>query len=123
MGRSQGSRAAAAASVGVEEDAAGLGFDLFGDGSDLAEAEVVKSSRSRAQQAAMAAAALQPWGAAGGGGGGGGKKKGKGGKQPAAPKVEVQQPKALLQQHCQRCGWAAPRFERLQHGGLRLEVS
>ena len=111
---------AAAGSDSEDEGAAGLGFDLFGDGSDLAEAEVVKSSRSRAQQAAMAAAALQPWGAAGGGGG---KKKNKGGKQSAAPKVEVQQPKALLQQHCQRCGWAAPRFERLQHGGLRLEVS
>ena len=77
--------------------------------------QVVKSARNRV--AAAVAAALKPWGAASGGNG---KKKGKGSKLSAAPKVEVQQPKALLQQHCQRSGWAAPRFERLAHGGMRL---
>lgn len=76
---------------------------------------MVKSGRSRAHAAAAAAAAAQ----AKAGSGGGGKKKGK---QVAAPKVEQQQPKALLQQHCQRCGWAALRFERLPHGGMRLEA-
>ena len=40
-----------------------------------------------------------------------------------APKPpEVVQPKAALQQHCQRAGWPAPRFERLPPGGMRLEV-
>jgi hypothetical protein len=77
---------------------------------------VVKAKRSRAELAAAAAATLQPWG----GGGGGGKKKG-GGKAAPPPKPELQQPKSLLQQHCQRCSWAAPRFERLPHGGMRLE--
>ena len=27
------------------------------------------------------------------------------------------EPKYLLQQHCQKCGWPAPRFERLQGQG------
>ncbi|KAI3433652.1 hypothetical protein D9Q98_003461 [Chlorella vulgaris] len=96
-------------------DEGGLGFDLFGDGSALEGAEVVKAKRSRAELAAAAAATLQPWG-----GGGSGKKKG-GGKAAPPPKPELQQPKSLLQQHCQRCSWAAPRFERLPHGGMRLE--
>lgn len=102
---------------GSDDEGPGLGFDLFGDSSTLEEAEVVKARKTRVQ---LTAAALQPWGA--GGGGGGGKKKGKQGKAAPAPKVEQQLPKALLQQHCQRCCWAAPRFERLAHGGLRLEV-
>jgi ATP-dependent RNA helicase DHX29 len=112
-----GQEAAAGAAGSDDEDGAGLGFDLFGDGSALEEAEVVKARKSRAQLIA-AAAAVQPWGTAGTAGG---KKKGKqGGGKPQPPKVEEQQPKALLQQHCQRSGWAAPRFERLPHGGMRL---
>ena len=106
------------------EDEAPPDFDLFGDGSALEGAEVVRAKKSRAQRlaeaAAATAAAMQPWGA--GAGGGKGKKGGKQqGKAAAAAAPEPQQPKALLQQHCQRCGWAAPRFERLAHGGLRLE--
>lgn len=127
--RHSGGAAAAAAAEAAgsegeleESEDEGLGFDLFGDGSALEGAEVVKSRKTRAQlvaaaAAAAAAAGVQPWGAAAGS-----KKKGKGGKAaPPPPKVEPQQPKALLQQHCQRCGWAAPRFERLTHGGMRLE--
>ncbi|PRW58696.1 helicase domain-containing [Chlorella sorokiniana] len=110
----------ASADSDSEEEAGGLGFDLFGDSSAVEGAEVVKSKLSRAEKLAAAAAkaAAAAAAAAAQAGGGGGRKKGK---QPAAPKVETQQPKALLQQHCQRCGWAAPRFERLLHGGMRLE--
>jgi ATP-dependent RNA helicase DHX29 len=48
----------------------------------------------------------------------GGKKKG-----PANGGGDVQrQPKALLQQHCQKQGWPAPRFEKLPAGGERIET-
>jgi hypothetical protein len=48
----------------------------------------------------------------------GGKKKG-----PAKWAGDVQrQPKALLQQHCQKQGWPAPRFEKLPAGGGRIET-
>ena len=115
------SQSEAAVGSDSEEEGGRLGFDLFGDSSAVDGAEVVKSKLSRAEKLAAAAAkaAAAAAAAAAQTGGGGGKKKGK---QPAAPKVEAQQPKALLQQHCQRAGWAAPRFERLPHGGMRLEV-
>ena len=32
----------------------------------------------------------------------------------------VKLPKALLQQHCQKLGWAPPRFDKLPLGGGRL---
>ena len=32
-------------------------------------------------------------------------------------------PKALLQQHCQKLGWAPPRFEKLPLGGGRLPTA
>ena len=32
-------------------------------------------------------------------------------------------PKALLQQHCQKLGWAPPRFDKLPLGGARLPTA
>lgn len=96
-----------------------LGFDLFdGGGSTVEELESVPGSdaRSRRRAKAMAAAALQPWGA--GENSTSGKKKG-GGKKVEVKVPVLQHPKAVLQQVCQRYGWAAPRYERLSPGGSR----
>lgn len=35
----------------------------------------------------------------------------------------VKLPKALLQQHCQKLGWAPPRFDKLALGGGRLPTA
>ncbi len=35
----------------------------------------------------------------------------------------VKLPKALLQQHCQKLGWAPPRFDKLPLGGGRLPTA
>lgn len=40
------------------------------------------------------------------------------GKPEPGPALKL--PKALLQQHCQKLGWAPPRFEKLPLGGGRL---
>lgn len=48
--------------------------------------------------------------------------KGKGPAKGGGAGVDVQRlPKALLQQHCQKEGWPAPRFEKLPVGGTRVE--
>lgn len=93
-------------------------FDLFGDGGDAAALESVPGSAKRKAAAARAAAAaaLKPWGDSSGGKGGG---KAKGGGKGAPKPPEAQQPKALLQQACQRRGWGAPRYEKLTPGGDR----
>eukprot|EP00887_Chlorella_sp_A99_P005373 scaffold1.g5373.t1 len=112
----------------------GNSFDLFGCGDGLASEAALESIprdlRSRvaarvARAVAAAARHLQAQ-AAGGGGkqGGGSGKKGKGGGKPlaAAPQgPQAQQPKSLLQQHCQKQGLPAPRYDKLPHGGGRLE--
>ncbi|GAB4817860.1 hypothetical protein N2152v2_004906 [Parachlorella kessleri] len=119
------------------EGAAGIGSDSgsdFGlglfdeDFASALEPSEAAGQRQRRGAAPAGAPPVQPWGAtagptsAGGGGGGskkGGKKGDGGAARQAAP--EAQQPKALLQQLCQRSGWPAPRYERLEQGGMRLE--
>ncbi len=105
-------------SEGEEEES--LGFDIFDTGAvDELESVPGADKRSKRRAKAMAAAALQPWGTStstsAGTTTGGGKKKG--GKTEAA--VVLQQPKAALQQACQKYGWAAPRYEKLPPGGSR----
>ena len=117
------------AEAGSSGDEGGFGGGLF-DEDFISALEPSKPSTGKKRRggaaAAEAAVPLQPWGGSGSGagGGGGGKKAGgkKGGKAAADPAIEVQQPKAVLQQRCQRSGWPAPRYERLSQGGMRLEV-
>lgn len=40
--------------------------------------------------------------------------------RPQEAATVVKLPKALLQQHCQKLGWAPPRFDKLPLGGGRL---
>ncbi|DBA76164.1 TPA: hypothetical protein ACH3X1_009895 [Trebouxia sp. C0004] len=64
-----------------------------------------------------------PWGEYGTPAGGTNKKGGK--KLPGRPQevAVVKLPKALLQQHCQKLGWAPPRFDKLPLGGGRLPTA
>eukprot|EP00873_Tetraselmis_striata_P037555 jgi/Tetstr1/457819/TSEL_044364.t1 len=113
-----------------EEEEDDFGLDLFGDDSEVAEA-LGMSEEEMYKAVSMAGAKEEitdPWLLAQGygaappaaGSGKGGKKK-----AGAAPAPQRQVPKALLQQHCQRLGWPAPRFEKVGfvHGDrLRYKV-
>jgi ATP-dependent RNA helicase DHX29 len=106
--------AADADGAGSDSDDGLPAFDMFGDDES---SQLESAPRARRTPAALAAAALLPWGGAPGV-----KKGGKqGAKAAPAPSPQPQQPKALLQQLCQRQGWPAPRYERLAPGGGRLE--
>lgn len=43
--------------------------------------------------------------------------------RPQEAAAVVKLPKALLQQHCQKLGWAPPRFDKLPLGGGRLPTA
>lgn len=43
--------------------------------------------------------------------------------RPQEAAAVVKLPKALLQQHCQKLGWAPPRFVKLPPGGGRLPTA
>ena len=64
---------------------------------------------------------LAPWGFEAAGETKKGKKSGGG--KPGPPPEPVKPPKAVLQSLCQRAGAPAPRFERLDPGGLRMETA
>ena len=68
---------------------------------------------------------LRPWGfdAAGSNNAGGKKRGGGGGRAAILPPEPARPPKAVLQSLCQRAGAPAPRFERLDPGGLRMETA
>ena len=40
-----------------------------------------------------------------------------------SPPVQLRQPKAVLQQHCQQSAWGPPKFEQLTPGGERLATA
>ena len=40
-----------------------------------------------------------------------------------SPPVQLKQPKAVLQQHCQQSAWGPPKFEKLVPGGERLATA
>ena len=40
-----------------------------------------------------------------------------------SPPVQLRQPKAVLQQHCQQSAWGPPKFEKLTPGGERLPTA
>lgn len=40
-----------------------------------------------------------------------------------SPPVQLRQPKAVLQQHCQQSAWGPPKFEKLTPGGERLAIA
>ncbi|GAQ84373.1 helicase domain-containing protein [Klebsormidium nitens] len=103
----------------AEEEEGGMSSMFDEDTSDVGLPDSVTLMQKQAQFEEP----LVAWGTESGGSKGrppGGK--GKGPAKGGGGGVDVQRlPKALLQQHCQKEGWPAPRFEKLPVGGTRIE--